>query len=181
MAETNPQEISWSVPVVLHDIPDAGRRYQLAPDGSARARICQVADIDDLPRMVVSFEVVRRGRDAVRVVGHVSATVAQTCVVTLEPILNEVEEEVDVTYTFGSSEADRPALDVEFTGDDPPEPLVDGTLDLGRVATEFLMLGIDPYPRKAGAVFEAPKEGNEEGHPFAALAALKKPEGGTDA
>ncbi len=33
----------------------------------------------------------------------------------------------------------------------------DGTVDLGAIATEFFLLGIDPYPRKEGAEFEAPK------------------------
>ena len=40
--------------------------------------------------------------------------------------------------------------------------------------TEFLMLAIDPYPRKPGATFDAPKVGDDAPHPFAALAALKK-------
>ena len=51
---------------------------------------------------------------------------------------------------------------------------VDGTIDLGAIATEFLILGIDPYPRKPGIVFDAPRTGEASGHPFAALAALKK-------
>ena len=49
-------------------------------------------------------------------------------------------------------------------------------VDLGAVATEFLLLGIDPYPRKPGAVFDAPPAGDPSSHPFAALAALKKGE-----
>ena len=53
----------------------------------------------------------------------------------------------------------------------------DGVVDLGAVATEFLLLGIDPYPRKPGAVFDAPPAGDAAGHPFAALAALKKGDG----
>ena len=56
----------------------------------------------------------------------------------------------------------------------PPEPLVDGKVDLGALATEFLMLGIDPYPRKAGAEFAPPKVEDAGEHPFAALAALEK-------
>jgi hypothetical protein len=52
-------------------------------------------------------------------------------------------------------------------------------IDLGALATEFLILGIDPYPRKPGTVFEPPWEGGDVGHPFAGLAALTKrrPEG----
>jgi hypothetical protein len=54
-----------------------------------------------------------------------------------------------------------------------PEPLVNGSVDLGKVATEFLIIGIDPYPRKPGAVFE-PTVSGEVASPFAALSALKK-------
>ena len=62
--------------------------------------------------------------------------------------------------------------------EEPPEPLIGGTVDLGALATEFLLLGIDPYPRKAGAEFAPPKVEDGGEHPFAALAALKKRLGG---
>ena len=58
--------------------------------------------------------------------------------------------------------------------EDAPEPLVDGRIDLGAIAIEFLMLGIDPYPRKPGVAFEPPKSDSDGAHPFAALAALRK-------
>ena len=57
---------------------------------------------------------------------------------------------------------------------DPPEPIVNGIIDLGRLATDALFLGVDPYPRKQDAVFEhevTPPD--PEDHPFAALKALK--------
>ena len=57
---------------------------------------------------------------------------------------------------------------------DGPEPLIGGAVDLGAIAIEFLILGIDPYPRKPGAVFEASPAGDDPAKPFAALAALKK-------
>jgi hypothetical protein len=57
---------------------------------------------------------------------------------------------------------------------DPPEPIVDGVIDLGRVATDALYLGIDPYPRKPDAVFEPLVVAvDPEDHPFAALKALQ--------
>jgi hypothetical protein len=52
--------------------------------------------------------------------------------------------------------------------------LIDGTVDLGGLAVEFLLLGIDPYPRKPGVVFEATSIGEASSHPFAALAKLKE-------
>ena len=57
---------------------------------------------------------------------------------------------------------------------DNAEPLVDGLIDLGAIATEFLILGLDPYPRKVGAVFQPPQAATPDEGPFAALAALKK-------
>jgi hypothetical protein len=54
-----------------------------------------------------------------------------------------------------------------------PEPLVGGKVDLGAIATEFLILGLDPYPRKPGAVFDPPPEDRASDSPFAALAKLK--------
>jgi hypothetical protein len=57
---------------------------------------------------------------------------------------------------------------------DPPEPIENGTINLGRLATDVLYLAIDPYPRKPDAVFE-PKvlAADPEDHPFAALKALQ--------
>ena len=57
---------------------------------------------------------------------------------------------------------------------DPPEPVDNGLIDLGRVATDALYLALDPYPRKPGAVFDPVVEAADpEDHPFAALKALK--------
>ena len=56
-----------------------------------------------------------------------------------------------------------------------PDPLVGDSIDIGALATEYLILGVDPHPRKPGIAFDAPKaEDAAEGSPFAALAALKK-------
>ena len=58
---------------------------------------------------------------------------------------------------------------------DPPEPIVGGIIDLGRLATDAVFLGIDPYPRKPGAAFDVPATPPDpEDHPFAALKALKE-------
>jgi hypothetical protein len=54
------------------------------------------------------------------------------------------------------------------------EPLMSGVVDLGVLATEFLILGLDPYPRKTGAVFQPLQERGIDETPFSALGALKK-------
>jgi uncharacterized protein DUF177 involved in 23S rRNA accumulation len=112
----------------------------------------------------------------------VSATVGQTCGVTLEPIENEIDEAVDLVFVPAAAEPSgkHDWREVEIPLADAPEALVDGMADLGAVATEFLILGINPYPRKPSIVFQAPSVGDDFTQPFAPLAALKKGRGGKE-
>ncbi len=165
---------AWSVSVAVADVPEAGRRLDLEADAPVREAIAKAAGLVALPRFAAGFDLMRVG-DGLRVAGRVSAKVVQSCVVTLEPIESVIDEAIEVVFM---PEAALPIAareeDVVDTGEDPPEPLRDGIVDLGAVATEFLLLGIDPYPRKPGAVFDVASADDPESHPFAALAALKK-------
>jgi uncharacterized metal-binding protein YceD (DUF177 family) len=175
-----PVQLPWSVPVSVHDIPEAGRRFELAADQRVREAIVKIAGLQSLPRFEASFDVTRRGREGLRVAGSVSATVGQICVATLEPIDNSVEEEVDLVFVPEASPPQSPRAEGDVATvaavpeQDAPEPMVGGSVDLGAIAIEFLLLGIDPYPRKEGAVFESPATDDTAAHPFAALAELKK-------
>ena len=166
---------AWSVPVAVEDIPEAGLHMEIEAPEAARAAVAELAGLRELPQLAASFDLTRQA-GGVHVSGQVSARVGQTCVVTLEPIESAVSETVDLKFAPGAAAAQAVRKRKAQGDDDPPEPLIGGSLDLGALATEFLILGIDPYPRKAGAQFETPKnDKNEEGgtRPFAALAALK--------
>jgi len=148
----------------------------LVADAETRAGIARIAGLRDLPRLEASFDLLFQNGGGLRLTGRVSATVGQSCVVTLEPLTNEVEEEIDLLYAPRTAVA---ASDDELPGEaepkwDEPEPLIGGMVDLGALATEFLLLGIDPYPRKPGAVFEPPRDNRPEAGPFAGLAGLMK-------
>lgn len=69
--------------------------------------------------------------------------------------------------------APAPAALEEEGDEDPPDLIVDGRIDLGALAAEFLALGLDPYPRKPGAAFEPGEEEAGRDSPFAALARLR--------
>lgn len=178
----------WRVPVAVTDIPDTGLSVTIAADEPTRAAIARLAGLRSLVRLEAAFDLVRLGGGRVKVTGGVAGQIGQTCVVTLEPIESDVIEEVDLVFapapapaTTGTDGGEDIALEPE---NEPPEPLQDGRIDLGALATEFLILGTNPYPRKPGATFapQPPPEAAED-HPFAALAALKdgggvKDEGG---
>jgi hypothetical protein len=172
MAQPDPK---WHVPVRLEDVPETGLHLDLVADESARANLCTLAGLRALPRLEAAIDLMRQG-PGLRVSGHVSAVVGQTCVVTLEPLENSIEEDFAVTFSpmVGGDVTDATVHEEE----ESPEPLVEGVADVGVVATEFLLLGIDRYPRKPGAVFATPAatvEGDAlDVGPFGALARLKK-------
>jgi len=165
----------WSLPVVVEDIPETGLHIDAEAPAEVRPQLAKLAGLRSLPRISGTFDLMRQGA-GVRIAGRVNARVGQICVVTLEPIESDLEEPVDLVFApaAASETADHGSADGKTSDKDPPEPLIDGRLDLGAVATEFLLLGIDPYPRKAGAQFGALKSDDDIARPFAALEALKK-------
>lgn len=183
----------WHVPVAIDDIAETGQHFDLVADQNIRAVVARVASLRDLPRFAATFDVTPYGASGLRVTGRVSATVGQTCVVTLEPLANEVEEDVDLLFAPPPPTVERTAketarekarekevstpVEQPQRNWDEPEPLVGGIIDLGALAIEFLILGLDPYPRKPGAVFQPPQDVKPDPSPFAALAGLKDRDG----
>ena len=164
----SPASVLWSVPVAVENIPDKGLHIAIEAPAATRAQMvalmAELAAVRDLPQLAAVFDLTREGA-VVHVAGRVSARVGQTCVVTLEPIESPVDEVVDLRF---APQAKTPKSDAD------PEPLVGGIVDLGGIATEFLILGINPYPRKADAKFTPPKSEDDGTHPFSGLEALKK-------
>jgi uncharacterized metal-binding protein YceD (DUF177 family) len=165
----------WSVPIRIDEVPEAGRVLALSADAAVRAAAAKAAGVNAVTRLEATFDLHHHGRDGLHVAGTVEATVRQTCVVTLDPVDNELSEAVDLVFSATvPKSADET---VGIVDGDGPEPLANGVVDLGAVAIEFLILAIDPYPRKPGAVFQPPASGDAEAKPFAALEALKKGNG----
>ena len=162
----------WHVPLALQDVPETGQHLDLVANDEVRAAVARTAGLRDLPRLQASFDVTRQG-SGLRVQGRVSATVGQTCVVTLEPLENTVDEPLDVLFVPNEADASAFLVPAAEEVDDTRETLVDGTADIGAVAAEFFLLGIDRYPRKPGAVFARPVEDRAVDSPFAVLAKLK--------
>jgi len=171
VAMTEPA-LPWHVPVRLEEVPETGLHLDLVADAHVRAGIAALAGVRDISRLEAAVDLARHG-SGLRVTGRVSATVGQTCVVTLESMESLVNEPIDVIFA-ASPTGYLAEENVAFEGDDPPEILSDdGTADLGAVATEFLLLGIDRYPRKPGVEFTSPAQESTAASPFAILVKLK--------
>ena len=171
----------WRVPVIVAQIPDTGLHRKLEASAAERQAIAEVGGLREVLSAHADLDVVPRSGGRVQVTGTIRARVGQTCVVTLDPMESEIEEDVDLMFA-PEAEVRRMADLIEEGQDDeepqevidPPEPIVNGMIDLGRIATDALFLAVDPYPRKEGAVFEAEVTAPDpEDHPFAALKALQ--------
>lgn len=169
----------WRVPVVVAQIPDTGLQRDIEASASERQAMAEIAGIREILSASASLDVTPNGGGRFHVGGHIRARVGQTCVVTLEPIENDIHEPIDLIFAPPEqipalADLVDEAAESEAGIPDPPEPIVNGIIDLGRLATDALLLGIDPYPRKSDAVFEPPVEAvDPDAHPFAALKALK--------
>ena len=175
----------WRSLVAVAQIPERGLHRQLDADEPQRKAMAEAAGLRAVLSAQATFDVTPGKDGRFYVAGQVRARVEQTCVVTLDPIENDIDEPIDLTFAppeqipqLADLADDAEAGENEA---DPPEPIINGIIDLGRLATDALFLGIDPYPRKPDAVFahEVTPPAPED-HPFAALRALKvKPKAGT--
>jgi hypothetical protein len=169
----------WSVPVVVAQIPDSGLHREIEAGPAAREAMADIAGLREILSASASLDLTLEKAGRVHVTGRVRAGIGQTCVVSLDPIENDIDEAIDLIFAPPEQIPELADLvdeaaesDTEIP--DPPEPIVNGVIDLGRVATDALFLGIDPYPRKPDAVFEPLIEAADpEDHPFAALKALQ--------
>ena len=170
----------WSVPVIVEQIPDTGLHRDIEAGPVARDSMAGVAGLREVLSAHASLDVTPERGGRVHVTGRVRARIGQTCVVTLDPIENEIDEPIDVIFAPPEQIPELSDLvdeAAESNGEipDPPEPIINGVIDLGRLATDALFLAVDPYPRRPDAVFEPLiVAADPMDHPFAALQALQR-------
>lgn len=169
----------WRLPVAVAQIPETGLHRELEADRTVREAMADIAGLREILSATASFDITPKSGGSFHVAGRVQARIGQTCVVTLDPIENDIDEAIDLTFAPPEQIPQLAALVDEAAeiGDeipDPPEPIENGVIDLGRLATDVLFLAIDPYPRKPDAMFEpVVVAADPEDHPFAALKALR--------
>ena len=169
----------WRIPVTVLQIPETGLHRDIEADKAVREAIAEVGGLREVVVASASLDVTPMSGGRFHVEGRVRARIGQTCVVTLDPIENGIDEAIDLIFAPPEqipemADLVEEAAESEVEIPDPPEPIENGVIDLGRIATDALYLAVDPYPRKPDAVFEPPVVAEDpEDHPFAALKALQ--------
>jgi hypothetical protein len=180
MSSTTASANPWSVPIAVAQIPDTGMHREFEANPTQRRAIADLGGLREVKSANASLDIALMREGRVHVVGRVKARIGQTCVVTLDPIENDIDEAIDLIFAppeqipaLADLVDDAAESDAEIP--DPPEPIVGGIIDLGRLSTDALFLGVDPYPRRPDAVFEPPAvPADPEDHPFAALKVLAR-------
>jgi uncharacterized metal-binding protein YceD (DUF177 family) len=152
----------------VEPLPRDGLSQEIEATDRERAALAALNGLPEISRLTARLRI-SKWRRGVRVEGGLSARLAYTCVVSLEPFEAEIEEPIDVKFLPAS---DKPPATELLSDEDDIDELVDGGLDLGALVSQFFTLALDPYPRKPGVAFAPPTEGAAPETPFAALRAL---------
>jgi hypothetical protein len=132
-------------------VSDEGLDIAISANPQERQALADFNKIPKIGHLDAAFHVVTRGEGCFNVSGEVHARITQICVASLDPFESDVVETIDVDF---APQDQIETISVDLDTEEPPDPIIDGKIDLGALAGEFLALGLDPYPRKPGARFE---------------------------
>lgn len=177
----------WSVVIDQGEIgPQPLERRIQAGEADCRA-IAAHLDIVGVENLNAEFRLSRTpgNKAVIHVEGVLKAGIVQKCVITQSPVKSYIEEEFEGWYadpasfvSFAKARNERSTSEGEvqvLEEREDPEPIINGKIDLGDMAVQYLSLSLPEYPRAHGAVWAegtAPEPTPRE-NPFAALKALK--------
>lgn len=183
----------FSRPVEARGLPAPGVEVRIEADAAERAALAALFGAPALARLGGVYTLKPGSGGQVMVTGVARAELTRACVLTLEPFDVVVEEPVEVIFapepeksaahralTAGRGGREEEVDLAALSSVDPPDPIVDGKVDLGALTAEFIALGLDPYPRKPGATFRSGEAETTAENPFAALGELRDGQGGED-
>lgn len=157
----------FSRPLALAQVGAAGRTEALAASPAECAALAARFGILGIGRLDAVLRLVPEPDGGVLAEGRLSAAVTQACVVSLEPVEQDVDEPVSFRLLPAGAIADEAPDEVDAI------ETVNGIADLGEAVAEALALALDPYPRLAEAALP-PEASDAAAGAFAPLAALRR-------
>lgn len=168
----------FSRPLPVDQIGSRETARDIEATAAERSSLAERLDLLTLDSLTASLRLRRLPDGLIRVSGRFAADVVQSCVVTLAPVPARCAEEF--TMLFGdapTAEIEAAAVEIDAVGEDEPEPILGGAIDLGEAVVQQLALALDPYPRAPGAAvpdeYSAESGAETTATPFATLAKLR--------
>lgn len=135
------------------DVERLGREpivFDIVASGSEIADLLQRLDVVEISGLKASGSLSRQSdQNLIELTGSVEAEVTQSCVVSLEPVIQKIEENFTVCYTFDKEQVAIEDVDyvVNLEERDLPELIEGGRIDVVHAIVEQITLALEPYPR----------------------------------
>lgn len=185
----NRQSREWSWKIDCGEIAKEKQDVTIRANEDARRAVAKRIGVRKIDSLEVTAGLYRQdGGHVIHVEGVITARLWQDCVVTLEPVVSDIRESFEsffadsdhvVTFSAASRRLRHKNKDNEIPmldENEDPEPVENGEIDLGEVATQYLSLAVNPYPHAPGAAHAEGDEGETlrqpselRRNPFAAL------------
>ncbi len=82
----------------VDSIPATGHAVRIEASPSERQAIAREYGLVEVRALGADLELSRGTDKSVTVTGHIHAEIVQTCVLSLEPVVQSIDEEIDVRY-----------------------------------------------------------------------------------
>lgn len=180
----------WSVLIDVDKVPTAApKSFHIEASEDERADLARRFGIVSVERAAADITLQRVRGGSIHALGTLYADVTQSCVVSLAPVVQNIENEFegwfggdDAAVSFARAKSEREAkksgVETEILEESvDPEPIVNGKIDIGELTAQNISLALDPYPHAQGVAYEIgvdsiedePKGGNLRKNPFEAL------------
>jgi len=177
-------EPEFRLRIAAKDVPPTGAQIAFEADAKTRAALARRFGILELQVLRGTARIRPFRKHGLILDCRFEAQLTQSCVVTLDPVPQRIDENFTRRWMPAhliepDGIADGREILVEAEGDDAPEPMENGAIDIGEAVAEALALAIEPYPRRPDAAYNPSPEASaaaaeERPNPFAVLEKLKK-------
>ena len=144
------------------DIPPEGISLKLTASDQERSELETIIGVQKIDALNadVSITPIKLVPGEYHFKANLKARVTQPCVVTLEPMTQDISEHLEIIFTPEEEKVTEPLQEGTVDPSTPFFELIeDEKLDLGEILEQYLAVSINMYPRRPDAPHELSGEG----------------------
>ena len=144
------------------DIPPEGLSLKLTASEQERSELETIIGVQNIATLEAEVEItpIKLVPGEYHFKANLKARVTQPCVVTLDPITQDIMEHLEIIFTPDAEKVTDPLQEGAVEPLSPFFELIeDEKLDLGEILEQYLAVSINMYPRRPDAPHELSGEG----------------------
>src|SRR5690606_36363328 len=119
----------------VNRLPKNGAEVSIEADEEQRAELARAHDLEAVDRFTAQLSIHAWKGDGIVIKGRVKGQITQLCVVTLDPVVSTIDEEIDSVFVPETSRLARHDEEREIIldpdADDLPESFTGDSIDIG--------------------------------------------------